>query len=222
MANVEFYNEGFFHIYNRGVDKRTIFLDNEDRERFLLLMKILNDANFKPQNSISKIQNFDTENQKPYVRIMCYALMPNHYHFLVEQLLDEGVSLFMGRLGNAYTKYFNEKHERSGRLFESSFKAKGVKTDNYLLRLTRYIHLNLLDLIFPGWKTEGVADWSLASTFLDNCPWSSYQHYIELHDDKIIDLGLLKGMIPSADKYQQYMQEWTDKTFSMIHPLAIE
>jgi len=222
MVNKQFYNGGFFHVYNRGVDKRDIFLNNYDRKHFLLLMKVLNDVNFKPHSAISKMRNFDTDKQRPYVRIICYALMPNHYHFLVEQLLDDGVSIFMSRLANAYTKYFNNKQKRCGRLFESSFKSREVKTDNYLLRLTRYIHLNLLDLIFPGWKRGGKVDWGSASVFLENCPWSSYQHYIDLEDDKIIDLGLLRKMIPNVEKYKQYMQEWTEKSFGIIHPLAIE
>ncbi|MBU0531656.1 MAG: transposase [Candidatus Uhrbacteria bacterium] len=222
MRSVELYCGGYYHVYNRGVDKRNIFPTKSDYQRFLFTMDILNDANFQPNNSLSKLKIEPNVYKQPYVRIMCYCLMPNHHHLELEQLIDNGISLYMARLSNSYTKYFNIKYDRKGRLFESSFKAIEITNDDYLLHLTRYIHLNSLDLIEPRWKTNGISNWKNASRFLESFPWSSYQSYLKLKNDPVIDIGILKEVIKSPMAYKKFIQEWTEKSFNKLHPLAID
>lgn len=223
MRQEEIYNGGYYHIYNRGVDKRHIFNDKQDRERFLLAMNVLNDANFIPNKSIGKVNLNNIFHQRnPYVRIICYSLMENHYHFELEQLAENGISLFMARLSNSYTKYFNTKHNRKGRLFESSYQAKNISNDDYLLHVTRYIHLNPLDLHEPGWKKSGISDWTSSLKFLKTYPWSSCQSYMGIKKDPIIDHGILKDMIKSPTAYINFLQEWAEQSFNRIHPLTVD
>jgi putative transposase len=219
MRNVQFYEGGIYHVYNRGVDKRTIFQNDSDRKRFMKNVELFNNTNYRSNQSPFNVNINTSLPKQPYVRIMCYSLMPNHFHFQLEQLVEAGISTFMGRLANGYTKYFNTKHKRKGRLFESSFKAIEVTKNDYLLHLTRYIHLNSLGLIEPGWKENGILSWKSVSKFLKSYQWSSYQSYLEIKKDPILDLGILKDMIQGPKSYAKFMREWTEKSFDKIHPL---
>lgn len=127
-----FTNNCYYHIYNRGVDKRVVFLDENDKKFF---MKRVNDYLFSLKSG------------QKLVTVIAYCLMDNHFHLLLRQEIDGGVSEFMHRLITSYTRVFNDKNQRSGRLFESTYKRKVVDTDGYLAHIIRYIHLNVLDLL---------------------------------------------------------------------------
>ena len=142
------YLGGFYHIYNRGVDKRIVFVDKQDADRFLFLLDILNSSvNIKNLNNLLKgdldIHIQDVKNGEPLVRIHAFAVVKNHYHLIVEQVRQDGVSTFMQKLGTAYTKYFNARHDRSGALFQGKFKYGEIMSDNQFLRLVSYTNLNL-------------------------------------------------------------------------------
>ncbi len=134
----------YYHVYNRGTDKRDIFADTNDVHRFM--DSIMNFNQIEPISSmyefsfIKKQKNF--KYQKPIVKFVAYCLNPNHYHFLLSPLVDEGIEKFMQRLGNGYTKYFNNKYKRSGVLFQGKFKSKLVDSNEYLLHLSVYINKN--------------------------------------------------------------------------------
>ena len=118
-----FANGEYYHIYNRGVDKRSVFMDKFDFERFLQSIEEFNSEN--PIGSIyenSFIKDQTEGKKKKLVRIICYCLNPNHYHFILEQLVDRGIEKFMHKLGLGYTQYFNLKHHRSGALFQGPFR----------------------------------------------------------------------------------------------------
>lgn len=138
----------FYHVYNRGTDKRPIFSDTHDWQRFQELLFLSNAA--KPVNIRevrrvhADIYAFDTE--LPIVAIGAYCLMPNHFHMLLTPLVDGGVSKFMKKLCTGYSMYFNKKYERTGTLFEGPFKAKHADSDAYLKYLYAYIHLNPVKL----------------------------------------------------------------------------
>jgi len=221
MREEHFYDTGIYHVFNRGVDKRKIFLDDSDRIRFLERLHLFNNENYRSnQSQENSYANTDLP-INPYVRIMCYSLMPNHFHLQLEQIIENGVSDFMSRIANGYTKYFNKKYDRKGRLFETCFKASEIKNDDYLLNLTRYIHLNPLDLIEPGWKKNKIPNWSRVSQFLENYPWSSYPSYLKIKKDPVIDLGIIKDLVNKPNAYIKFMQEWTGKNFDRIHPLFV-
>lgn len=159
MRKVPLATDCLYHIYNRGVDKREIFLNSGYYRRFLsilrhhlnynypysLLQRSLKEAkSAKEKQEI--LRRIETKRIEPPVEIISFCLMPNHYHLTFKQLVENGISNFMHRIGTAYTGYFNIRQERPGRLFETSFKAVRVESEEQLLHLSRYQHLNPLAL----------------------------------------------------------------------------
>jgi hypothetical protein len=135
----------FYHIYNRGVDKRDIFSHEGDQHRFLKSMTEFNVI--EPIGSLhERAVSIKLGKIKPHkgklVDIICYCLNPNHYHFILQQKVDGGISEFMKRLGGGYTKYFNTKYKRSGVLFQGVFQSRHVTSNEYLLHLSAYVNLN--------------------------------------------------------------------------------
>lgn len=136
----------YYHIYNRGTEKRNIFIDDEDLQRFFVSMSEFNSSN--PIGSIFE-NNFrkrtlggSTSKPEKLVEFIAYCLNPNHFHFVVRQRLENGVQQFMHRIGTGYTMYFNEKYKRAGALFQGRYKAKWVSSNEYLLYLSAYVNLN--------------------------------------------------------------------------------
>lgn len=136
-------------MYNRGVDKRNIFSDSYDTSRFFQSISEFNSV--EPigsiyENSFSKTikdkQVLKRKSESKLVNMVAYCLNPNHYHFVVEQVVDRGVEKFMHRLSTGYTKYFNKKHDRSGTLFQGPYKAVHVGSNEYFLHLSAYVNLN--------------------------------------------------------------------------------
>ena len=145
----------FYHIYNRGTDKRPIFKDVHDLRRFMQSMEEFNVSEpigsiyenkfYKEKSSqlghrMSKLRH--QEQDEKLVEFVAFCINPNHYHFILKQVAERGIEKFMQRLGNGYTKYFNGKHKRSGVLFQGKYKSIHVDTNEYLLRLSAYVNLN--------------------------------------------------------------------------------
>lgn len=141
-----FANGEFYHIFNRGVEKRTTFLNNRDYQRFLQTLKYYQLKNPPSRFSTKdrQILNNKAKDDSLLVEIIAFCLMPNHFHLLIRQIGDGGITKFMSKLLNSYTKYFNTKHNRIGPLYQGIFKAVRVEGDEQLLHLSRYIHLNPL------------------------------------------------------------------------------
>lgn len=162
---IPFVSDYFYHIFNRGTEKRQIFESNRDRSRFLKTIQYYQYEGPKPRFSkffISNLQKFSPD--RKIVEIVSYCLMPNHFHLLIKQLKEGGISEFMSKFSNSYTKYFNTKYKRVGALLQGQFKAVLVESDEQLLHLSRYIHLNPLS--------------SFLVKNLDQYQWSSYSEYI--------------------------------------------
>lgn len=153
MRKVSFAEGEFYHIYNRGTDKRAIFLDDRDFARFLQSMVEFN--NLEPVgglfvNSFRKTQlrgrtsklNEGTEKEERLVEVVAYCLNPNHFHFILKQVSEKGIEKFMQRLGTGYTMYFNHKYDRTGALFQGKFKAVHIDSNEYLLHVSAYVNLN--------------------------------------------------------------------------------
>ena len=141
MRKTEFANEEHYHICNRGVDKRDVFSDSRDYDRFLKNLADFNTTDPNWKKTTAQFQGF-TLNEKPLVEIVAYCLNPNHYHLILKQLQDNGISEFMRRVGTGYTMYFNQKNERSGSLFQGAFKSVHIDSNEYLLYLSAYINHN--------------------------------------------------------------------------------
>ena len=150
---VPFENGEFYHVYNRGVDKRVVFENLSDSRRFLRSMVAFNDEypagslllhdRFRSNSgSTAIIRKTEEKTGKPLVNIVAYCLNPNHFHLLLEQVSDGGVSEFMKRVSGGYTWYFNNKYGRTGSLFQGRFKSVHVESNEYLLHVSVYINLN--------------------------------------------------------------------------------
>jgi putative transposase len=170
MRKISFANDEFYHVYNRGTDKRTIFLDDQDFNRFLQSMIEFNVSDpigslyqnsfrkNKLRGSASKSRSKD-EKDEQLVEIIVYCLNPNHYHFLLRQVAKKGIEKFMQRLGTGYTMYFNHKYERTGTLFQGRFKAIHVDTNEYLLHVSAYVNLNYRVHQLRGSASQYRASW---------------------------------------------------------------
>jgi putative transposase len=186
----EFATDEFYHIFNRGTEKRKIYLNVKDYNRFLALLYICNSdksINIRDQFpkglSSGEIKNFDRGEQ--LVAIGAYCLMPNHFHILIKEIVENGISRYMGKLSTAYSMYFNKKYTRTGKLFENKFKAEHADEDEYLEYLFAYIYLNPLKLIEPAWKEKGLHDIHKAKEYLKSYQYSSYPDYINVKSDEI-------------------------------------
>ena len=142
----------YYHIFGRGVDKRTIFMDANDFGRFLRGMEEFNtlepigsifENSFRSREQLGHgVSKLGLRRKGKLVEFVCYCLNPNHYHFLLKQIADKGIEKFMHRLCMGYAKYFNLKHERSGSLFQGPFKAVHIDSNEYLLYVSAYVNLN--------------------------------------------------------------------------------
>src|SRR3989344_3294264 len=149
MRNISFVNGEFYHIYNKRTDKKNINSDRDDINRFFQSMKEFNviepigsiyENSFKSQQLGSRASKLELN--KKLVNFICYCLNPNHYHFILEQITEKGIEKLLHRIGTGYTKYFNNKNERSGSLFQGKFKAIHINSNEYLLHLSSYVNLN--------------------------------------------------------------------------------
>lgn len=140
----------YYHIFNRGIDRQPTFHTKRDYERALQTLSY-----YRPSTNSVKYSQFLKKpleerqsiikeiNANPHqVTIIAYCLMPNHFHLLLKQNEELGISKFLANFQNSYVKYFNVKHKRTGSLFDRQFKAVLIESENQLLHLTRYIHLN--------------------------------------------------------------------------------
>jgi putative transposase len=172
----------FYHVYNRGVEKRIIFKNSADYKRFLVLLYIANSTkslhikDFRSINSIEEIYAKDRGEQ--LVAIGAYCLMPNHFHLLLTPLVESGVSKFMLKLQTGYSMYFNKKNNRVGSLFQGTFKSQHINKNRYLMHIYSYIHLNPSKLQNPGWKNETKNFLKTIKNFITTYPYSSLQEYL--------------------------------------------
>lgn len=159
-----------YHVYNRGVDKRRIVEDEFDSERFLKSMIAFNTRYPVLSLRNAELHYSGSTPDDPLVEIIAYCLNPNHFHLILLQVVDGGVSEFMKRLSGGYTWYFNNKYERSGSLFQGRYKSILVDTNEYLLQLSVYVTLNF--------RAHNYANDS-ADTYLVRSSWDEYSRKIK-------------------------------------------
>ena len=200
----------FYHIYNRGNSKQIIFKNNVDRIRFQKLLYACNGnkpVTFRSiQNqTLDKIERGDT-----LVDIGAYCLMPNHFHLLLHEKIENGISTFLGKISTAYSMYFNKRHERTGKLFEGAFKAEHVDNDDYLKYLFAYIHLNPVKIIDPKWKEDGIKNLKETKKYLDSYTYSSYIDYIGIYRDEksIINRDPFPAYFEEHKDFKSFIDEW--------------
>lgn len=165
----------YYHIYNRGVEKRKIFLNDKDRNRFQSLLYLCNGNVPVVYRLIQGGTLYKTDIGKRLIAIGAYVLMPNHFHLLVKETSENGITEFMRKLTTAYSMYFNKTHDRVGPLFQGTFKAEHIDKDEHLKYLFAYIHLNPIKLIESKWKEEGIKNLGRSQDYLEEYAFSSFQ-----------------------------------------------
>lgn len=187
MQKPQFVEDYIYHVYNRGVEERNVFLDRKDYLRFIHDLFEFNDES--PASNVLYFFNPKSmEVQPPYIRerkprkllveILVFTLMPNHFHLLIKQKKEEGIVRFMQKLGTGYTMYFNQRYERVGGLFQGRFKAVRVHAQAHFLHLPFYIHANPILKKYKIYGGSTSIDWREAAGYLENYRWSSYPDYI--------------------------------------------
>ena len=171
----------YYHVYNRGVAKQPIFVDNSDYTVFLSLLK----RHLSNEPQIDRFGRLHPH-YKDQVELLAFCLMPNHFHFLIHQDKDaQALSRFMKSVCTAYTMYFNRKYQRVGPLFQGRFKASRVSRDEYLQHISRYIHLNPKDYRQYEWSSlpyylDGRrAEWLIPKRVLDLFEGTDYLKFLE-------------------------------------------
>lgn len=189
MRNVELVEKEFYHIYNRSVEKRPIFLDKNDYNRFLKSFEIFNTAEI-----VGNLERGGGSKVKErIVKIVAYCINPNHFHLILEQVGEKGIEKFMHKISMGYAKYFNLKYKRSGALFQGRFKAKLVDTNEYLLHLSAYVNLNhLAHARRHPVSTEGKTSWP---EYVDREP-----------SESICDTGIILDQFKSRAAYRKFAE----------------
>lgn len=177
----------WYHCYNRGVDKRKIFLERNDYERFLALLYFANSPEAvhlehkgRGRTSPSWLDETQlTERQDTLVDIGAYCLMSNHFHLVLRERTEGGITTFMRKVGTGYTMYFNKRNERTGPLLGGKFRARHVSDEQYLKRVINYVHANPVEITEPEWKEGIIRNEAKTKDFLRKYNYSSLPAYTE-------------------------------------------
>ena len=206
-------------MLNRGVDKRKIFLDEQDHFRFIHDLFEFNDVNsvnttfyaFKRKYNDIRRRKIEKERKprKMLVDILAFCLMSNHYHLLLTPRVQNGIALFIKKLNGGYAKYFNAKYERSGALFQGKYKRVIVENEAHFIHLPYYIHLNPLDLATPEWRERKINNLAKAMKFLHSYRWSSYLDYTgEKNFPSVTQRDFLLEFFGGHEQYKHGITEW--------------
>ncbi|MBI2034683.1 MAG: transposase [Candidatus Levybacteria bacterium] len=195
-----------YHTFNRGIDRRPTFTSKREYVRAIDATKFY--LSSPPPLSFSKYLRLEEERQeeidkvlataKRNVQILSFCLMPNHFHFLLRQVEENGISVFLGNFQNSYTRYFNVKHDRVGSLFLDQFKAVRIETEDQLLHVSRYIHLNP----YTGYIVKSFRD-------LELYHWSSLRDYI-IGEETFITKEIILSSFKNTKEYRKFIFNQAD------------
>ncbi len=195
-------------------------MDDKDRFRFIHDLFEFNDT--APANTSSyyfynnnsgdvgrrQIKR-ETKTRKLLVNLHCFCLMPNHYHLLLSPLVEGGMSLFMKKLNGGYVKYFNEKYDRTGTLFERKYKSILVNSQPHFIHLPYYIHFNPLDLVAPEWRKGKLRNYQKALDFLNSYRWCSHSDYMgKKNFPSVTQRSFLLKVFGGEKGYEQKITSW--------------
>ncbi|MBU2529960.1 MAG: transposase [Elusimicrobia bacterium] len=220
MRKSIFVKDQLYHIYNRGVEKRDIFLDDQDHYRFIHNLYEMNNENVVRnsgyhfnltgfyQDSLSLPDKESPRAKRiPMVDVLAFAIMPNHFHLLLMQKTDNGIARFMQKFGTGYSMYFNKKYKRVGTLFQSRFKANLVETESHYYHLPFYIHANPVNL--QG-KKNNKKTVNSALNFLEKYRWSSFMDYVGIKNfPSVINKTVFNSLFAKEKiSHREQMKEW--------------
>jgi len=224
-----------YHVLNRGVDKRTIFLNERDYVRFVHDLYEFNDR--RPANNVQHFfqhkdiaspyfGNGDYRQRQPRDRLVDlhgWCLMKNHYHLLLSERVSGGLTLFIRKLNIGFAKYFNEKYSRTGTLFQGRTKKILIERDAHFLHILHYIHLNPLDYLSGAkqWRTRDISNSKKALAHLEHYRWSSYADYCGRPNfPSILTTGLFGEIF---DGYRKTLMDYlVDIELELLKPNLLE
>lgn len=219
MRKEPFAVNSFVHIYNRGNRKQPIVKDAKDRWHFLEMLYYFNNEASLP-NTFREIRELSKSHskapfswlpswppRKPIVKILTFALMDNHFHLLLKEIQDEGISLFMRKLGTGMANYFNVRYQETGRLFQGSYKAKAVDEEVYLQYMSVYIQVKNPFELYPGGIKAAIKNFDKALEFAGDYPYCSLGDYIGRRNSPILDKDLLCELFPTPKRYKEFARE---------------
>ena len=206
LRNLPLANGEYYHIYNRGVALQPTYHTKRDYERFLLCFSYyrFNNLPFKLSRLLqipkeereSIVASLEKTNDKT-VELIAFSLMPNHFHILVQQLAEGGISKFMKQITDSYARYLNTKLDRVGPLFQGAFKAVHIENDDQLIHLSRYIHLNPL------------VSYIVRKEDFPEYPWSSLRNYISGHP-QFVNPEIVLTNFKSPQDYLKFVMDQAD------------
>lgn len=223
MREIEITTGEFYHICHRATEGINIFKKPGDYNYLLEGLYYLNTVHNLPvhwRRFLNTQKEKDLIPQNPLAEFHALILMKNHVHFLLRQLVDNGIAQLMQRSFNSFAKYFNTKYERKGSLFMSPYKAVCIESDGQAQHITTYIHGNGLDFVEPGWREGKIKNLAKARKFLLNYPWSSLGFFLGQKNIHPLIAKLIKKEFGEIyhEKPQDYLQailEWgTDEKLS--------
>ena len=210
---------GYYHIYNRGIDKREIFLDEQDYSVFIGYMKFyldkpnLQGLALKDLNGKTVSPSRTSKNYADEISLLAYCLMPNHFHFLIRQSSDRGIAEFMQSLVLKYVLYFNKKYKRVGGLFQSRYKTVLINNEEQFTYITKYIHRNPVDLLPSRPGLEGLAEYK----------YSSYGNYLGLFNQSWVKTDDILSYFSKTNpriRYKAFVEETGD--ISLVYKEMID
>jgi len=211
------YQMEIYHVLNRGVDKRQIFMDKQDHLRFIHDLYEFNSQE-RTELNFYKFRDYGTNVQIPktikktrklLVDILVFCLMPNHYHLMLSPRTKNGIPQFMKKLNAGYAKYFNQKYDRVGALFQGRYKKILVTNDTHFLHLPFYIHFNPLDLSYPEWRDNKISDQKGALEFLKSYRWSSHLDYLGIKNfPSVLNMRHLREILGNSGDYKKLVENY--------------
>jgi len=199
-------NNEIYHVYNRGVEKRPLFLTKWDYNRFLEIVNYYRFINCPVKYSYFKLLSTEDKQKvlknlevssKKWVDILAFCIMPNHVHFLLKQLEENGISKFMAKTQNSFSHFFNVKHERVGHLFQGAFKAVRIESDKQLVHVSRYIHLN------------PVTSYLIKFNELETYEYSSYPEYLD-NSEGFCNIKFIFSFFKDKEEYKKFVKDQAD------------
>ena len=220
LRDKPFVNGETYHLFNRGAHKQAIFKSEKDYRRFLVLLYFSNTmervqlGNLLQNQGRSLIDLFSEHIDQSLVDIFAYTLMPNHFHLVLRQKADNGISTFMKKLATAYSMYFNIKYKHSGVLFQGRFKSRHVGDEAYFRYIFAYVHLNPAELVVPEWKerTPSYLERGKIKAYLSKYAYSSHFDYAigDRAERKILAFNEAPEFLKTCDDVEILLQSFNE------------
>ncbi len=198
----KFYNGGTYHAYNRGVEKRTVFIDDQDYRMFIYYLRLY----LTPDLEGFELRQWNHRDLSRSIDLISYCLMPNHYHLILRQLKEGAITELMRRVVNGYTQYFNRRWGRIGTLFQGSYKAASVVSNEQLMHLSKYIHINPLAI----------------GLNISSYPYSSYKAYLGEDSHSWLRIGSVLELFGGFEQYKIFMNDEAIKSSHILSDISIE